>query len=116
MRATRIYTGPDEESHFEDIDLPQKYYGGIARLSEFGKEKSIMPHEAEEDFSDKWRTAPNRQFIILLDELELEVGGGEMRHFFPGDILLDEDTEGHGHIGHAIGRHLHKAIFVNLND
>ena len=115
MKATRIYTGIDRESHFEDINLPLKYYGGVQRLSELCKAKAMESHSDEKDFSDIWRTAPNRQFIVLMDELELEVGNGLKRHFFPGDVLLDEDTTGHGHLGKALNGS-RKAVFIDLEE
>jgi hypothetical protein len=37
IRVVRIYTGPDNQSHFEDIDVPLKEAGKIGFLSEMVK-------------------------------------------------------------------------------
>jgi len=34
MKITRLYTGNDNESHFEEIDIPLKDHGDIGKLSE----------------------------------------------------------------------------------
>ena len=34
MKITRIYTGEDEQSHFEEIEIPLFDQGDIGRLSE----------------------------------------------------------------------------------
>jgi quercetin dioxygenase-like cupin family protein len=45
-----------------------------------------------------WHCSPRRQFLIFLEgEMEMGVGDGAKRKFFPGDVLLVEDTIGHGH-------------------
>ena len=39
--------------------------------------------------------------IFLSGETEIEVSDGEKRKFVPGDVLLLEDTKGHGHYTHC---------------
>ena len=34
MKVTRIYTGPDNQSHFEDVEIPLKDGSVVGRLSE----------------------------------------------------------------------------------
>ena len=98
MKTPRLYNGVDSESHFSDIDMPLKYAGDIGRLSERIPAIGIIFRETEGDTHYRWHDAPNRQFIILLEgEFEIEVGDGTRRRFDPCDVLLVEDTEGHGH-------------------
>ena len=37
MKVTRVYTGPDNRSHFEDVEIPLKDGGAAGRLSELMK-------------------------------------------------------------------------------
>jgi hypothetical protein len=46
MKITRVYTGPDGESHFEEIDV------------DIGK---LQPGDVNE-----WHVAPRRQYVINL--------------------------------------------------
>ena len=103
MKITRLYTGSDGESHFKDMDIPLKDAGDIGKLSEPQKATGIIFRETSGDYDYDWHNAPQRQYIIMLDAgVEVEVGDGTKRIFNAGDILLVEDTTGHGHISRAL--------------
>ncbi len=100
MLVTRIYTGGDERSHFEDLDLPLNVTdlgamsGPILVESIFVRDTS----EAGPDVYD-FHVAPRRQLVIhVRGRTEIEVGVGEKRTFGPGDLLLADDLTGQGHI------------------
>ncbi len=98
MKVTRIYTGPDNESHFEDLDVPLKTnrYGSLSEAVPVG---GVMFRETPSGASLDFHNAPQRQFVITLwGSCEVECGDGDKRHFGAGDILLADDTTGHGHI------------------
>ena len=112
-QVTRLYTGPDGESHFEDIKIPLNDDRGSSRRSEFMKATGIIFHEFNVKELD-WHNAPCRQFAISLEgDFEVEVGDGTRRRFKAGDVILAEDTTGRGHISHLLDNPL-KAIFVTL--
>ena len=116
MKVTRLYTGSDGESHFEDFDIPLKNEGNIGRLSESVKATGIIFRETDGDYNYDWHNAPCRQFVIMLaGQVEIEIGSGEIRCFKPGDILLAEDTTGRGHISRAVDNKPRKTIFVTLD-
>jgi hypothetical protein len=116
MKVTRLYTGPDGESHFEDMDIPLEDHGDIGRLSERIKATGIIFRETGEDYDYDWHNAPQRQFIISLDgEFEIQVSDGAVRRFGPGSILLVEDTTGRGHISRAVNNQPRRSIFVTLD-
>ncbi|MBI2767616.1 MAG: hypothetical protein HYX53_17095 [Chloroflexi bacterium] len=102
MKVTRIYTGDDNESHFEDLDVPLKegVYGSISRFVPVkGVAFRETPLGAELDFHN----APQRQFVITLTGIaEVECGDGSKRRLGAGDILLADDVAGHGHITREI--------------
>lgn len=98
MQITRVYTGDDNESHFETIEvaLAESRYGSLSQL--FAAEGVIFrstPVGGELDFHN----APRRQFVVTLSgKVEVEVGDGSKAQLSGGDILLADDLSGHGHI------------------
>jgi hypothetical protein len=116
MKITRLYTGDDGESHFEDIDIPLRDAGEIGRLSELQPTTGIIFRETGADYDYDWHTAPRRQYIILLDNgVDITIGDGTTRRFEVGEILLVEDTTGRGHITRTINNQPRRSIFVTLD-
>ena len=116
MKVTRLYTGLDNESHFEDIDIPLNSKGGADRRSELKKATGILFRETGGEYSLDWHNAPRRQFIITLEgQVEIVIGDGTKRQLGPGDILLAEDTTGRGHISRAVNNQPRTSIVVTLD-
>lgn len=112
MRITRIYTGEDGQSHFEELDVP------LAPVAT-GQESSpvlavgLVFRENRVGVAD-FHPAPRRQFVITLVGMgELECGDGTRRRFGPGDVLLADDLTGQGHITREI-QGPRRMIFVHL--
>jgi hypothetical protein len=116
QRITRVYTGDDGESHFEDIEIPLGEFGAIGAMSKPFGAKSILFRETGADYDLGFHNAPRRQYVIMLSggRVELEVGSGEKRVLGPGDVLLAEDTTGRGHISRALDPEPRRSIFVAL--
>ncbi len=115
MKATRLYTGPDGESHFEDIDITLDSIMYSEKMSELISATGIIFRETSGDHVKDWHPAPRRQYVINLEgSVELVVGDGTTRLLGPGDILLAEDTTGRGHISRAVDGQPRKSIFVTL--
>ena len=115
MKLTRLYTGADGESHFEDVDIPLADSGKFSRLSETEKATGVIFRETSGDYFIDWHNAPRRQYIITLaGEVEIEIGDGTKRRFGPGDVFLAEDTSGRGHISRAVNNQPRTSIFVAL--
>ena len=95
MKITRVYAGPDGESHFETIDV------------DIGKHQPgdgiVFRHALPGDVND-WHVAPRRQYVINLSgRSEVEIGDGTKLHLSPGDVYLADDTTGRGHISRVVG-------------
>ena len=58
MKVTRLYTGPDAESHFEEIDIPLKDAGDIGRLLERIPATGIIFRETDGDYHGKRFSSP----------------------------------------------------------
>ncbi len=116
MKITRLFTGNDEESHFEELDLPISDKGDIGWLSSTIKATGVIFRETGDDYNFDWHNAPCRQFVIMLEGwVEIQTGSGDTRRFGPGDILLAEDTTGRGHISRTPDKQPRKSIFVILD-
>jgi hypothetical protein len=102
MNITRVYTGDDGQSHFEDLEIPQSptTYGSLSSLIPgTGVIFRTTPIGAVLDF----HPAPRRQFVVtLIGAVEIETGDGSTRRMGPGDVLLADDTYGQGHISREI--------------
>jgi quercetin dioxygenase-like cupin family protein len=115
VKVTRVYTGEDNESHFEDLDVPLKpaRYG---QLSELVEAAGVIFRETPVGGAVDFHTAPRRQFVVNLSGLvEVECGDGTKRRLGPGDILLADDTTGHGHITRDI-EGPRRSLFIPLPD
>ena len=106
MKITRLYTGTDSQSYFDDIEVETgKLYPG----------DGVIFRDATPDHVNSWHRAPRRQYVINLSgETEIEIGDGSKRRFGPGDILLAEDTSGQGHISRDVGAQPRRFIFIPL--
>ncbi|MEK7341844.1 MAG: hypothetical protein AABZ69_06465 [Candidatus Binatota bacterium] len=95
MKITRLYTGKDGESHFEEIEVP---------VEKLQAAEGILFREAKPGNLRDWHTAPRRQYIITLSgQAEIETGDGTKKRFGPGDIMLADDLTGRGHITRVVG-------------
>ena len=90
----RIYTGPDNQSHFEDLDVLPPGLESTDLQAVKGISFARRPAGAVMD----WHHAPRRQYVIGLGgESEITVGDGTSRRFGLGSVLLAEDLTGQGH-------------------
>ncbi|MFH5831022.1 hypothetical protein ACG2F4_07535 [Halalkalibaculum sp. DA3122] len=117
MQITRLYSGEDGESHFEDIEISLEDAGDIGRLSEREDATGIVFRETGPDYDYDWHNAPRRQYIIMLDgAVDVEISDGTVRRFGTGDVLLAEDTTGRGHKSRAVDNKPRKSVFVTLDE
>ena len=112
---TRVYNDANGDSYFEDITIPLKASGSIGFLSEAESVKEIIFREGLPSYDYDFHTAPQRQYIILLDgEIEIETSRGDRKQFKAGDILLVEDTEGKGHKTKNLTPVRRRSVFITL--
>lgn len=115
MKVTRVYTGADGKSHFEDVEVPLKAGGKAGFMSDLIAAKGVVFRETGGDYNFDFHNAPRRQYVVNLEgEVEIEVGDGTKRILRSGDILLAEDTTGQGHISRAVGGKPRKSLFITL--
>lgn len=95
ITMTRIYAGPDGQSHAEEVEL-KLTDRGIAEFAATAAQFSSRPAGPP---NTNWHTGPRKQFVITLSgRAELEVSDGTKILAGPGHINLIEDTTGKGHL------------------
>jgi mannose-6-phosphate isomerase-like protein (cupin superfamily) len=97
-RCVRLWTGDDQNSHFEEgvIHLEPGARGDL--LSGKMATTTISFQETASGGAFAWHTAPVRQLVITLSGmLDFQTRQGEHFLIRPGDILFAEDTVGSGH-------------------
>jgi quercetin dioxygenase-like cupin family protein len=114
MKITRLYTGTDHKSYFEDVELrfggDQKILTTESRKASMVVFRSVAPGTVLER-----HTAPRRQFLVTLSgSWEIEASNGEVRAFRTGDVMLADDTTGEGHISRVVGAEPHVFMTVPL--
>ena len=115
MKIVRLYTGADNESHFEDIEIDLKAVGRAILASQWQPTEGIRFRCAPPDHFSDYRPVPRRQYVITLSgEVEIETGDGSIRRFGPGDVMLAEDTAGRGHITRVVGGRPREHAFIPL--
>lgn len=115
LNITRIYNDSNGDSHFGELDIPLKDAGDIGSLSETIPAKGLIFREVPTTYDYDFHTAPQRQYIILLDgKIEIETSGGTIKQFKGGDILLVEDTKGKGHKTRNLLPIERKSVFITL--
>ena len=79
MGTYRIYTGEDQQSHWEEIDLSQTPQW----TSNMSTTYIVFREDTAGNFQD-WHPAPRRQFVIILSgQLEIGFGDGTKKVFGP---------------------------------
>jgi quercetin dioxygenase-like cupin family protein len=98
IRCVRLWTGEDDNSHFEEgvIELEQGQRG-----DSLSNKIDVLTASFQETASGgtfSWHTAPIRQLVITLSgTLDFQTRDGHHFVLQPGDVLLAEDTAGSGH-------------------
>lgn len=115
FKITRIFADEYGESHFMDVKVPLEDKGKIGFLSTLQQAVGVTFRKVKPEYDYGFHTAPNRQYIILLDgAIEIETSLGQKRIFEPGETLLVEDTFGKGHRTRNIRKAIRSSIFILL--
>jgi quercetin dioxygenase-like cupin family protein len=103
LMMSRLYTGPDGLTHFEETEA-KFTVGGNNEVFKLMSITGAELHRAAPGTVIDWHTAPRRQYVITLSgQGEIEVAGGKKFTVGPGHIDLVEDTTGKGHITRVTG-------------
>jgi quercetin dioxygenase-like cupin family protein len=116
VMMTRLYTGPDGQTHAEEVEA-KFTAGGNNEVYKLMGITGAELHRAPAGTVQDWHNAPRRQYVITLSgQGEVEVAGGKKIHLGPGHIDLVEDTTGKGHITRTIGNEDRVTLTLPLSD
>jgi len=115
MKIARIYTGDDNKSHFDEIEIEiASSLSGL--VSELIPATGVIFRETGANYDYDFHNAPRRQYVVNLDgAVEITLGSGDKRVFGPGEVFLAEDTEGQGHISRAVDGKVRHSLFIALD-
>ncbi len=111
MHYLRIWTGPDGESHLENVTLDEAQDPAEPGVGPLVVSDPLMVDRvhfvtvrASRQAPD-WHNGPRRQLVTFLTgAVTIETSDGDRRELAPGATVLVEDLEGRGHITtHAPG-------------
>ena len=112
MSITRLYSGPDGQSHIEEMAVATH-----PSLTSLMATKGIVFASQEPGRFSDWHNAPRRQYVITLSgEGEIGLGDGTILRFGPGHVTLAEDLTGKGHTTRVIGNVPRVTATVHLGD
>jgi quercetin dioxygenase-like cupin family protein len=115
IRCVRIWTGEDQNSHFEEglIDLKPEAHGDL--FSDKMQVTTTIIKETVAGGTLARHTAPARQLVVTLSgTLEFETRAGQQFRIAPGDILLAEDTVGGGHTWKLVDEQPWRRVYIVL--
>jgi hypothetical protein len=120
VSVTRLYTGPDGETHAEEITdvrlAPDAARSGL-EASDVIKVKSLQFARTSPGWVRDWHVAERHQYIVTLrGRGEIELVGGRKIALEPGSVILAEDSTGKGHISRTIGTEDRIALNIQLAD
>ena len=101
---TRLYADGNGESHFADESMPMSEVdfappAPLVRLSNPMKAEKLFIIRLPAGMDADWHRGPSKQmFSFVSGTLVVTTSDGEQRTFGAGDILLEEDTVGKGHL------------------
>ena len=102
MGIYKMYTGPDNETHIEELSLADH-----PELGELQIVKGLQIQKNEGGRFMDFHQAPNKRWLITLSgELEIGLGDGTVHKFGAGDVRLIEDVTGHGHTTRYVTDHM----------
>jgi quercetin dioxygenase-like cupin family protein len=106
ITITRLYTGPDGQTHAEKTEVklrPSTLRAGLDE-SEPLKVSGAQFFRWPRGYVWEWHTATKRQYVITVSGRgEVELAAGRKILLQPGQIVLAEDVTGTGHITRSIG-------------
>ena len=106
MQISRVVTGSDGRSHFQDEELVFEPQGPGAEVSAPIAVRSAVfrrSNPAADEATRPLHPASQRLLVVKLSgRIEIEVGDGSRRVFGPGSVHFLEDDSGEGHRGRLL--------------
>ncbi len=110
VQIVTVYPGSDGESHLLDVTTDQ-----FAEIVNHVGDGPTRLNQGQSPSVDDFHNASRVQYLVHLAGItEIEVADGTIKRLHPGDVLIAQDTTGHGHIPRGIGDEFRVALAVPL--
>ena len=110
IQIVTVYPGADGESRLLDVTTDQ-FAEIVNHIGEGPTRLNRSPSPSVDDFHNASRV----QYVAHLAGIsEIEVADGTIKRLYPGDVLIAQDTTGHGHITRGIGDEVRVSLAVPL--
>ena len=110
VQIVTVYPGSDGESYLMDVTVEQ--------FTEIVKHIGEGPTRVNQNQSpsvDDYHNASRLQYVVHLSGTsEIEVADGTTKRLYAGDILVAQDTTGHGHITRGLGNDVRVSMNIPL--
>jgi hypothetical protein len=118
LKATRLYTGADGLTHWDEIDVKLSPVPGapatIEQSAPVRVTRSYVVRAAPGTF-ESWHNADARRYVITISgRAEIGIAGGQKVFAEPGKICMAEDLTGQGHTFRVLGPDEWVALFVDF--
>lgn len=115
LAITRLYTGADGQSHFDQVPVTARAAGLASESSDPLKMADAFMVRGAPGFFQPWHNADKKRYIVVLSgEAEIRTTTGASARLVPGRLYLAEDLTGKGHTFRVIGDRDWVALFVNF--
>ena len=115
MKIHNLYTDPNGESHFRDIEIDWVEERRGSKMSKKLPATGVIFRETQAEHNIDWHPAPRRQYIVNLDAgVKLTASDGESRVINAGEVILVEDTHGKGHLSDHIDGKIRHSLFIPI--
>jgi hypothetical protein len=95
-RITRFFTGSDNETHFEELEIPLQGSGTLHASDRIAAETVMfLDNRRAAGDAGGFHNAPQRQLVVMLSGVhEVRTASGESRRWGTGDVFFPDDTTG----------------------
>ena len=121
MTFARLYADERGWTHFEEVDV--NFDGDLAlaaRHIDVSSSTTATEYyflQVPKGWFADWHQSPAKSvFFFISGEWEIRASDGEIRRFFPGNVLIMEDTTGAGHFTRIVGHREGYAAVVEVPD
>jgi hypothetical protein len=112
VQIVTVYPGADGESRLFDVTTDQ-----FAEIVKHIGEGPTRLNQNQSPSVDDYHNASRLQYVVHLEGVsEIEVADGTIKRLHPGDVLIAQDTTGHGHITRGIGEGARISMAVPLEE
>lgn len=105
MKAMRVFSGTDGESHLQEIEIPTIPVGpNMASRPMPVSDLHFMrmhPNNLVDYHNAPWVTGP-RVVVVMSGMTEFDCGNGEVHRAGPGSVTFFDNFDGRGHISRVL--------------